>query len=113
MIGFVVFTAGPMIASLYLSFTDYSVIGRTHRVGLENYRSLIHDPKVSQALQNTVLYTVLHVPGVMLVSLALAMLLSRVGRSAGIFRTIFYLPVMSPQVALVILFLLLFNGRSG
>jgi multiple sugar transport system permease protein len=114
MVGFVIFTAGPMIASLYLSFTDYSVIGKTHRVGLENYRDLIHDPKVTQALQNTLIYTVMHVPGVMIVSLFLAMLLSRVGRRAGgFFRTIFYLPVMTPKVAVGILFLLLFTGTSG
>src|SRR4051794_18082173 len=111
--GFVVFTAGPMVASLVLSFTDYSVIGKTHNVGLDNYRQLLDDPKVTQALRNTLVYTVLHVPGVMIISLALAMLLSRIGRSAGVFRTIFYLPVMTPQVAVGILFLLLFNGTSG
>jgi multiple sugar transport system permease protein len=112
--GFIVLTAGPMVASLILSFTDYSIISETHSVGLQNYHDAIHDPKVRGALRNTAIYTLFHVPGVMIVSLILAMLLARVGeRSGGIFRTIFYLPVMTPKVAVGVLFLLLFNGTSG
>jgi multiple sugar transport system permease protein len=101
--GFIVFTAGPMVASLILSFTDYSIIQPTHSVGFDNYRELYHDPKVRSAMRTT------HV----ILSLALAMLLARVGRAAGAFRTIFYLPVMTPLVAVGILYLLLFNGDFG
>src|SRR5205809_4975258 len=92
--GFFVFTAGPMVASLILSFTDYSIIQTTHNVGFSNYHDLIHDPYVRTALRNTFVYTVLSVPAHVIVALALAMLLARVGRAAGLFRTIFYLPVM-------------------
>jgi multiple sugar transport system permease protein len=114
MFGFIVLTAGPMIWSLLLSFTDYSIISPAHNVGLQNYRDLYHDPKVAGALRNTFIYAALHVPGVMIVSLGLAMLLARVGeRSGGVFRTIFYLPVMTPKVAVGVLFLLLFNGSNG
>jgi multiple sugar transport system permease protein len=111
--GFLVFTAGPMVASFVLSLTDYSVIQTTHNVGWDNYRQLFHDPKVRVALRTTLLYTVMVVPAHMIVSLALASLLSRVGRAAGIFRTIFYLPVMTPAVAVGILYLFLFNGDFG
>lgn len=111
--GFLVFTAGPMIASAVLSFTDYSVIKETRGVGLENYRELIQDPKVGTALRNTLVYTAMMVPAHIVVSLALAMLLARVGRLAGFFRTVFYLPVMTPAVAVGILYLLLFNGDFG
>jgi multiple sugar transport system permease protein len=111
--GFVVFTAGPMVASAVLSFTDYSVIEETKGVGFANYRELFEDPKVGTALRNTLIYTAMMVPAHMVVSLALAMLLTRVGRLAGIFRTIFYLPVMTPLVAVGILYLLLFNGDFG
>jgi multiple sugar transport system permease protein len=62
---------------------------------------------------NTLIFTVLRVPLMMVLSLALAMLLLRVGRAAGFFRTVFYLPVMTPSVAVGILFLLLFNGNVG
>jgi multiple sugar transport system permease protein len=112
-IGFVVFTGGPMIASLVLSFTEYDVISPPQVVGLENYRQLISDPAVAKSLGNTVFYTALHVPLAMAVSLGLALLLLRVGRASGVFRTIFYLPVMTPAVAVGILFLFLLNGQRG
>ena len=92
MFGFLVFTAGPMVASFILSLTDYDIISATHYVGFDNYRQLIHDPKVSLAIKNTLIYTAMTVPATMIISLALAMILMRVGRAAGVFRTIFYMP---------------------
>src|SRR3954447_18088295 len=111
--GFVVFTAGPMIASLILSFTDYSIIQKTHGVGFDNYRELYNDPKVRAAIRTTLVYTVIAVPAHVITSLALAMLLARVGRAAGVFRTAFYLPVMTPAVAVGVMYLLIFNGSFG
>jgi multiple sugar transport system permease protein len=116
MFGFVVFTAGPMVASFILSFTDYSIIQTTHNVGFDNYRNLFSGPdadKVKSSMATTLIYTVMVVPAHMVVSLALAMLLARVGRAAGFFRTVFYLPVMTPTVAVGILYLLMFNGDHG
>jgi multiple sugar transport system permease protein len=113
-IGFLVFTAGPMIASAYLSFTDYSVISQTHVIGFDNYREMLHDPKVTTGLRNTLFYTLFAVPSHILFALLLAMLLARVSqKTAGIFRTIFYLPVLTPSVAVGILYFLLFNGSYG
>jgi multiple sugar transport system permease protein len=112
-IGFVVFTGGPMVASLVLSLTEYDVINAPRFVGLDNYRQLMADPDIARSLGNTVFYTVLHVPLAMAVSLGLALILQRVGRLAGFFRTVFYLPVMTPAVATGILFLFLLNGQSG
>jgi len=111
--GFVVFTAGPMIASLILSFTDYSVIQTTHNVGWDNYNRLVHDPKVTTAMKTTLIYTAMVVPAHVVFSLGLAMVLARVGRAAGFFRTAFYLPVMTPAVAVGVLYLLMFNGDYG
>ena len=114
--GFLVFTAGPMVASFILSFTDYSIIQTTHNVGFDNYRDLFSGPdseKVKSSMATTLIYTVMVVPAHMVVSLALAMLLARVGRAAGFFRTVFYLPVMTPTVAVGILYLLMFNGDHG
>ncbi|WP_433222867.1 carbohydrate ABC transporter permease [Dactylosporangium sp. CS-047395] len=114
LIGFVVFMAGPMVVSLVLSFTDYDALTSTDFVGGENYRAILTDPKVRHSLANTLVYTVLSVPLTMAVSLALAMLLLRAGRrSSGIFRTIFYVPVVTPKVAVGVLFLLVFNGQVG
>jgi multiple sugar transport system permease protein len=111
--GFIVLTAGPMVASFILSLTDYDIISSTQYVGFENYRQLMDDPRVSLAIKNTLFYTALSVPATMIISLGLAMMLARVVRAAGIFRTIFYLPVMTPLVAVGVLYLLLFNGDFG
>ncbi|WP_306305731.1 carbohydrate ABC transporter permease [Microbacterium sp. B24] len=113
LIGFAVFTAWPLLYSAYLSLTDYDVINDPAFVGLDNYRALFADPKVALALGNTAVYTLVQVPLSIVVALALALLLSRAGRSAGFFRTMFFLPKMTPPVAVGILFLLLFNGQNG
>jgi multiple sugar transport system permease protein len=112
-VGFLVFTAGPMLASLVLSFTDYSLVGETRGVGADNYRQLLEDPRVAQSLLNTFVYAALFVPVGTCVALGLAMLLARVGRASGFFRTAFYLPEMTPAVAAAALFLLLLNGQTG
>ena len=113
MVGFVVFTAWPMIYSAYLSLTDYDVINDPNFVGLENYAQMATDPKVLLALDNTAFFTLLQVPLYVIVSLALALLLDRAGRASGFFRTVFFLPKMTPPVAVGVLFLLLFNGQNG
>jgi multiple sugar transport system permease protein len=111
-IGFLVFTAGPMLASLFLSFTDYNVIRPPDPVGLENYEQLTRDRRVGLSLFNTVYYTLFNVPGTIILSLALAMLLLRVGRASGAFRTAFYVPNVTPAVAVGTLFLLLLAGNG-
>jgi multiple sugar transport system permease protein len=112
-IGFLVFTAGPMVASLWLSFTDYSLVEQAHAVGTANYQQLVDDPRVLKSLTNTFVYAILFVPLGTVVALGLAMLLQKVGRASGFFRTVFYLPVMTPAVAAGAMFLLLLNGQQG
>ncbi len=111
-IGFLVFTAGPMLWSFFLSFTEYNVIRPPELIGLENYEDLTRDRRVGIALWNTLYYTAFNVPGTILLSLALAMMLLRVGRASGLFRTAFYLPNMTPAVAVGTLFLLLLAGQG-
>jgi len=112
-IGFLIFTAGPMVVSLVLSFTDYQLIGPAHGVGAANYRELAADPRIAKSLLNTFIYAAMFVPLGTVVALGLAVLLLRVGRAAGLFRTAFYLPVMTPAVAAAAMFLLLLNGQRG
>ena len=113
-IGFLIFMAGPMVASFVLSLTDYDALGSPNLVGWANYEQLLSDPKIAKSLGNTVVYSLMVVPGTMIVALALAMVLNRVGtRSAGFFRTLFYLPEVTPKVAVGVLFLMLFNGQVG
>jgi len=112
-IGFLIFTAGPMVASLVLSFTDYTLVDAPQPVGAANYQQLLSDPRVAKSLANTFVYALLFVPLGTVASLGLAMMLLRVGRAAGFFRTAFYLPVMTPAVAAAAMFLLLLNGQRG
>ncbi len=113
LIGFLVFTLYPLIYTGYLSLTDYDVINDPSFVGLENYRHLVEDPKVRLALTNTFVFAVLSVPTQLVLSFLLALLLNRAGRAAGFFRTAFFLPKMTPAVAVGVLLLLLFNGQDG
>ncbi|MFG6191710.1 carbohydrate ABC transporter permease [Nonomuraea sp. JJY05] len=112
-IGFLIFTAWPVVNSAYLSLTDYDVINDPSFVGLDNYVALFEDPKVGLALRNTFVYTVMSVPAQLVVSLGLALLLNAATRATGFFRTAFFLPKMTPPVAIGILLLMLFNGQSG
>jgi multiple sugar transport system permease protein len=113
-IGFLVFTAGAMVYSLYISFSNYNLAtNRASPVGLANYAELFDDPKVALALANTLYFAVLAVPLEIILALALAMLLNRMSRGAGAYRTIYYLPKMTPAVATASVFFLLLNGNTG
>jgi multiple sugar transport system permease protein len=113
LVGFMIFTLYPVIYTAYLSLTDYDVINDPTFVGLDNYREMLEDDKVRLALRNTAVLTLMAVPLQAVVSLALALLLMQAGRSTGFFRTAFFLPKMTPPVAVGVLLLLLLNGQSG
>ncbi len=102
-----------MVYSAYLTMTQYDVINPPTYIGGANFQQLVADPKIPIALGNTLFYTVLQVPAHVLVALGLALLLNQTGGMSGFFRTVFYLPNMTPPVAAGILFLLLFNGHNG
>lgn len=112
-IGFLVFTAVPMLASLYLSFTEYDVLRPPRPAGLENYAELLSDRRLRLALWNSFFYTALFVPLSIAIALGLSLLLDRVTRAAGFFRTVFYLPSLTPTVAVGALFLWVLNPSIG
>ena len=112
-VGTIIFTIGPMIASLVISLTDMGLNTEFNFVGTKNFERLATDRNVQLALGNTIYYTVLHVPLAMSFALALALMLNRVGRAAGFFRTVFYLPSITPAVAIGALWLQLLNGVDG
>ncbi len=113
-IGFLVFTLGAMVYSLVISFSDYDLATDTAIPnGGANYAELFEDPRVMLALGNTLFYAIMAVPLEIAFALFLAMLLNRVGKGAGFFRTIYYLPKMTPSVAAASVFLLLLNGNFG
>lgn len=113
-LGFLIFTAGAMAYSLYISFSDYNLATNSARpIGISNYAELFDDPRVGLSLANTLFYVVMAVPLEIIFALILALLLNRVGRGAGFFRVLYYLPKMTPAVATAAVFFLLLNGNSG
>lgn len=114
LIGFFLLTLGPMVASLVLSFTDYTLVAPPDGVGLKNYGQLFHgDPLFWTSIGNTIYYTVFTVPLSMVVALLIALLLNQPVRGVRVFRTIFYLPAVTSSVAVVLLWGWLLNPNVG
>jgi multiple sugar transport system permease protein len=115
LIGFVVFTFGPFMASLFMSFTNWEVVGNWRFVGLANYEKMLsgRDDIFLQALQVTVVYSIIRVPFSQLIALALAILLNQRIRARPIFRTIFYLPAVTDSAAMAYLWAFVFSNQGG
>lgn len=114
LIGFIVFTAGPMIASVVLSFTRWDMLSPPEWVGVKNYVTMLsRDPDFWQSLKVTAAYTVFSVPLRLLTALFLAILLNEATRGVGIFRTTFYLPSMVASVAAAVLWSWILNPKFG
>ena len=112
--GFIVFTATPLFASLYFSFTKYDVLQSPEWVGLDNYQRLFTKDRLFPiALRNTFAYALLFVPLDVLTGLGAALLLHQTRRWQGVFRTIFYLPAVTPAVATAYLWLWILNPNVG
>ena len=93
----------PALYAFRMSFYDWQVLGKSEFVGLENYRRFFEMPNVRLAVQNTIYYTALNVPGTLFVSLFVALLLNAEIRARAWFRVLFYLPVISSDVAVALL----------
>jgi len=112
-IGFIVFTIGPVLASLFLSFTRYNPGNPVKWVGLQQYQILINDKIFWQSLKVTAYYTVLSVPVGIIASLGLAVLLNQDVRFLSGFRTIYYLPSIISGVPVALLWSWILNPRFG
>jgi len=112
LIGFAAFTAGPSLASLYLSFTDYDLMREPAFVGLQNYiRIATADPKFSAAMHVTFVYVALSVPLKLAFALAVATVLNRGIRGLSLYRAVFYLPsLLGASVAIAVLWRQLFSA---
>ena len=113
-IGFLVFTLGPLVLSFVMSFFDWSITG-THKFrGLGNYIEMFTtDDQVLKSLSISLKYAAIFVPLNMIIALVLAMLISQPVKGAKFFRTIFYIPAVISGVAVSIIFGWLLNGNYG
>jgi multiple sugar transport system permease protein len=112
--GFLALALGPMLLSLYMSFTRWSLLSPPQWVGLENYQELLsNDPLIPISLWNTAYYVLFAVPLGVLLSLVLALLLQQKLKGMGLFRIIFFLPSVTNMVAVSILWMWVFNPEFG
>ncbi len=112
-IGFCFFLAYPLVASMYFSFCDYSVLKPPVYIGLDNYKELFHDELFWTALKNTLLYAAIALPAGMASAIILAMLLNSKVKGMAVYRTFFFIPSLVPQVSLAVLWLWVLNGEHG
>ena len=113
LIGLFVITIGPLLASLYLSFTDYSLIESPKWIGLDNFVRMLDDARLHNALKVTFIYVVVSVPLQLALALAIAIMLDRGMRGLSFYRSVFYLPSMlGASVAIALLWRQIF-GTDG
>jgi multiple sugar transport system permease protein len=113
-LGLFIFTVGPFLAGLYLSFTDYNGLQVPTWIGLKNYQKIIFtDPKVGISLYNTLYYTLISVPLSVVTGLLLAILVNQKVRGVAGFRTAFYMPAVVPAVPSVALLTWVLHDRFG
>ncbi|WP_240472959.1 carbohydrate ABC transporter permease [Paenibacillus sanguinis] len=114
-LGLLIFTLGPMVYSLYMSFTDYTGSNSPTFIGLDNYKRMFsgEDQYFYKSLGVTFYFVILSVPSGIIYSFLLAILLNQNIKGKAIFRTIFYLPSIVPVIAISFIWLWLLNPDLG
>ncbi len=114
LVGFLMFTLFPVIASLLLSFTSYDILTTPEWVGLYNYEEMfVYDKIVGQVIRNTLVYTASVVPIGIFLSLMLALALDQKIKFVRIFRSAFFMPVITSAVAVSLVWQWLYNPDFG
>lgn len=111
-LGFLIFGVAPLLYSAWLSFTSWDLVTPPEFVGFDNYIEVFHDEKVYKSLFNTV-FMMLGIPIGMIVALLLAIMMNRPLKGISFLRTIYYLPVISPIIAVSLLWQWILNQDFG
>ena len=112
-VGFLILTLYPFGASLYYSFTNFSIVKSPRWIGLTNYRELFTDHLFWTSLFNTCYYAAIEIPLSTALAIGLALLLNMKVKGLAVYRTMFYLPSVVPLVAASVIWLWLFNPSFG
>ncbi|QWW20515.1 sugar ABC transporter permease [Schaalia sp. 19OD2882] len=113
LVGLALFTALPVVLSIVMSTFDWPAFGERRFVGPDNYVFLLtQSPDFWPAVRNSIVFTVLYVPVNIVISLALAMLIGPRIRGRNIFRVLFFIPVVTPMVANVLVWKMLLNPQG-
>lgn len=112
-IGFVLFTAYPMLSSIVLVFQRWDLIGPPRFVGFDNLARRLEDPSATIALGNTLFYTALAVPGQLVIAFGLALALTQPLRLRNLYRAGFYMPIIVPLIASAVVWQRAFHPEFG
>lgn len=113
-LGFFLWTAGPMIASLFISLTDWKIGGKPNFIGIDNYIHIFtKDPLFPKSIWATLYFAFGSVPLILIFSFLVAILLNQKVRFMPFFRTVFYMPSIAPVIASSVLWMWLFNPDFG
>ena len=114
-LGFLIFTAGPMFVSLYYSFTKFSVLQSPEWIGMDNYVNMLTSPSslFLKSLKVTLIYAGINAVLVMIFSVLTALLLNRNFRGRGVLRAIYFLPSVVPVVATTVIWNWILDYRNG
>ena len=113
-IGFIVFFAGPILASLLLSFTRWNIVGDPQWVGVSNYeRIFTADPAFKKSVEVTLRYAFFYLPLEVICGIGVAVALNQKLRGIGLFRAAFYMPYIVPSVAAALVWVWMLNTRYG
>jgi len=112
---YIVFLIYPILKAFQISFYEWSIMpGELNKfVGLANYVRAYSDPIVGLSLRNTIIYTIVTVPGQMILALLIALLLNNITKGKIFFRTVYYIPVVTSWVVVSLLFKYLFQSPKG
>ncbi|WP_274651129.1 carbohydrate ABC transporter permease [Paenibacillus humicola] len=113
MLGTLLFHIWPVLQSVYLSFTTWNSFGNYKWSGLDNYRRMAHDAEVWSSLGNTVVFTLITVPVGLALSTIAAVLLNQKIRGIPVYRTLYFLPVITMPAAIAMVWKWLYNGDFG
>lgn len=112
-IGISIFALWPLVQSVYLSFTSWSVFGEVKWTGAANYARLLSDPEVLGAMRNTIVLSVTTVAGTVVIATFLAVLLNVGVRGTSVYRVLLFLPVVTMPAASAMVWKWLYNGEFG
>ena len=113
LIGLVIFTIYPLFKSLYLSFTDWDFVHKANFIGAGNYVKMVSDTKFLRVLQNTLAYTAVTVPVLIIVPLVLAVALNQKIKGIRFFRAAYFVPVIASTVSVSLIWQWMFNADFG
>ena len=112
-IGLIFGALGSVIATVILSFTKWDLLTSPAWAGIVNYINLFKDEKILLSLTNTIKFTAIYVPGVVIISLFVAVLMNRKIRGVGWFRTAYFLPAVTSAVATALVWNMIYGRDTG